>query len=153
MSVHTDANSFERIITMRPAFHRVHTDPNKNYGVHGVELRMVLKGPKGATQFLLFTGWYLPETLSWWKSRKINQGCEPTPADKGYHWSEPRYEGQESCECDLLPTGKCYYDGSGLNAEDLYQTLLKDGSDGVWRELETYYNELAKESVKAEVTP
>lgn len=75
--------TFERIVTFRPAFHRVHKDPSKNYGVHGVEMRMVLRGPMGATQFLLYTGWMLPETLDWWASKGIEPGCKPTPADRG----------------------------------------------------------------------
>jgi hypothetical protein len=33
----------------------------------------------------------------------------------------------------------CYYDGSGLNAERIYKIMLTEGSDGVWRELESYY--------------
>lgn len=141
---------FERIVTMRPAFHRVHDDPKKNYGVGGVYLRMVLRGPLGATQFLLLTDWYLPETLEWWKARGLSRGNRgPTPVDKGYHWSTPQYEGQEARDCDLLPGGKCYYDGSGLNAEGVYQRLLKEGSEGVWRELEEFYHEMAASKVEA----
>lgn len=123
-------SAFERIITFRPAFHRIHKDPSKDYGVHGVEIRMVLRGPLGATQFVLFTGWMLPETLDWWASRGIETDYKPTPADRGYHWSTAQYEGQEACDCDLLPGGKCYYDGSGLNANETYQALVAKGRRG-----------------------
>lgn len=139
----------ERIVTMRPAFHRVHEDPKKNYGVGSVSLRMVLKGPLGAVQFLLLTNWYLPQTHAWWGSRGIKPGLECVPADKGYHWTTPQYEGQEPMDCDLLPGGKCYYDGSGLNADELYQVLLKEGSDGVWRELEEFYHDMAARKADA----
>lgn len=63
-----------------------------------------LNGPHGATQFVMFrpgrdrSGW--------------------TGADVGYHAPEPRYSGHDSIECDLLPEGHCYYDGSGLRAMD-----------------------------------
>lgn len=145
-------SEFERIVTMSPAFDKRHTDPSKNYGIHGVDLRMVLKGPLGAAQFVLYTNWQLPhvtqETIR--KASRLDQiGIEcaflPTPADLGYHWKTPRYEGQkaiqQSCEyCDGQP---CYYDGSGLAAERIYQVLLAKGSDGVWRELEAMYREIA----------
>jgi hypothetical protein len=52
------------------------------------------------------------------------------------------WDGQEpiSDDCDILG-GKCYYDGSGLNAEPVYELLLREGSDGVWKSLGEYYNE------------
>jgi hypothetical protein len=148
-------NDFERIVRMSPAFDKRHSDPSKNYGIHGVELRMVLKGPKGATQFVLYTNWQLPhvtqETLDKAGKRdriSLEALFLPNPADLGYHWKSPRYEGQgpiqQSCEyCDGKP---CYYDGSGLNAERIYDILLREGSDGVWRELEKFYRELEEKS-------
>jgi hypothetical protein len=137
---------FEKIVTMTPAFDKRHTDPTKNYGVHGVDLRMVLKGPLGATQFVLYTGWHLPHVQAEFDRKAGGYDLrKPLPADIGYHWREPRYEGQtpiqESCEyCDGQP---CFYDGSSLQAEDVYKILLTEGSEGVWRELENRYNELA----------
>lgn len=35
----------------------------------------------------------------------------------------------------------CYYDGSSLNADRIYDILLERGSDGVWEELEKYYTD------------
>jgi hypothetical protein len=147
-------SEFERIVYMSPAFDKRHSSPSKNYGVHGVDLRMVLKGPKGATQFELFTNWHLPHvtsaTLDAPPQSRIGLECAflPTPADLGYHWKVARYEGQEpirqSCEyCDGEP---CYYDGSSLNAERIYEVLLREGSDGVWRELEALYREIEGEA-------
>ena len=62
----------------------------------------------------------------------------------GYHSLTPTYEGQSICteSCEYLDGKPCYYDRSGLNAESIYEVLLNEGSDGVWRELEKYYNEL-----------
>lgn len=143
---------FERIVTLSPAFDKRDPNPNKDYGIHGVELRMVLKGPLGATQFILYTNWQLPHVTremiiktSSADPITLKARFLPLPADKGYHWKKRRYKGQHSYACDLLPGKKCYYDGSGLNANALYEVLLKEGSDGVWRDLENYYNELAKE--------
>lgn len=39
----------ERITKFYPAFDKRSSIPGKNYGIHGVELRMILKGNKGAT--------------------------------------------------------------------------------------------------------
>ena len=52
--------------------------------------------------------------------------------------------------CDVLEDG-WYYDGSSLNAEPVYQRLLREGNDGVWAELEGYYAEMFKERVEEAV--
>lgn len=127
------------------AFDRRDPDPLKNYGIHGVEVRFVLKGKKGAVQFLLFTNWMLPHVQ---KEQDGRHGdhifCHPMPADLGYHSYKPTYEGQVSIteKCSYLDGQPCYYDGSGLNAERIYQVLLQEGDKGVWHELEEYYKQV-----------
>ena len=153
------AETFERIVLMTPAFDKRNADPKKNYGIHGVDLRMILKGSLGATQFILFTNWQLPNvteealTRQLGRNERIGLECSflPTAADLGYHWKTARYEGQlpikDSCEyCDGAP---CFYDGSGLNADAVFDILLREGSDGVWKKLESYYAEIAAEEVKS----
>ena len=51
------------------------------------------------------------------------------------------YDGQTSSteKCPYLNNKHCYYDGSGIAAERIYDVLLREGSDGVWKELEFYY--------------
>lgn len=149
----TDMNDLklERITELTPAWDRTDPDPNKSYGIHSVELRMVLKGPLGATQFVLYTNWHLPEVSTRLLQRPIevigsdpHWSVRPQPADVGYHSPTPRYEGQPCTqeECEYLDGKPCYYDGSGLAAEDMYVVLLREGSEGVWRELEEQYKEL-----------
>lgn len=146
----------ERIIEFLPAYDKRSTTPSKDYGIHGVDLRMVLKGDEGAVQFILYTNWYLPPVAEEMDNRILKESAtgkfnkysltslHPLPADLGYHSPKPMYEGQsimsESCEC--LDGKPCYYDGSGLQAERIYEVLVKEGSEGVWRELEDYYNRL-----------
>ena len=103
---------------------------------------MVLKGDKGAVQFVLYTNWQLPHVAEEFSKRGYNR--EPMPVDVGYHSLSPLYEGQEICNhtCEYLNGKPCYYDGSGLQAERVYEILLKEGSEGVWKELESRYNEL-----------
>lgn len=136
----------EKIIEFSPAYDKRDSDPNKNYGVHGVELRMVLKGELGATQFLLYTNWQLPDVTKEFREKLTPDKYflfEPLPADLGYHSPKPIYEGQTSMgPCPYLNNQPCYYDGSGLNAERIYKVLLEKGSDGVWEELEKYYKEI-----------
>jgi len=129
----------ERRVTLAPAWDKRDPDPLKNYGIHTVELRMLVLGPKGATQFLLYTGWH------WLDSPNVRD-LYPIPADLGYHSPTPQYEGQPDMDCDLMPEGHCYYDGSALNARRVYERLLREGSDGVWAELEDYYRELFEEA-------
>lgn len=129
--------TLEREVVFNPAFDKRNSDPRKNYGIHGVDMRMYVKGPRGAVQFVLYTGWMLPHV------RSETGNSEPLPADLGYHSPIPLYEdqfGQESCSA--LGGARCYYDGSSLNADRIFDVLLNEGSDGVWRELEAYYDEV-----------
>ena len=122
-----------------------------SHGVHGSELRMYVIGPRGATQFVLYTNWMWPETTKrfeesfgpsrWGSLGQDARSCfGPRPADLGYHAYEPQYEGQVPMgeTCDLL-NAPCYYDGSGLQAEGVFETLTRHGIDGVWNRLEAEY--------------
>lgn len=129
----SDQERFERLVECTAAYDLRNTDPNKNYGVRGVEMCFVLKGEKGAVNFTIYTNWHLPS---------VTHKGEPLPADRGYHSPVAMYDGQPiiSDSCPYLDGKPCYYDGSGLAAEGLFQVLLTRGSDGVWEELEAYYH-------------
>lgn len=137
----------ERIVDISPAFDKRDSDPKKNYGVHGCNLKMVLKGPLGAVQFVLYTNWHLPHVEKELDAKLDSQfphlSCHPIPADLGYHSPVALYESQEpiSGECEFV-NGPCYFGGSGLNATSIYRVLLERGSDGVWQELENYYRHI-----------
>ncbi len=113
-------------------------------GQHGVELIFLVTGPKGAVQFLLYTNWMRIDNgaangrlLPIFQSNAMN----PMPADRGYHSLVPMYEGQPWREdCPYLGGKPCYYDGSGLNSEALFVTLVNDGDDAMWTALEEYYH-------------
>lgn len=134
----------ERLIEMAPAFDRRDSDPSKNYGIHGVEMRFVLKGPEGAVQFLLYTDWQLPHVARELKGKGHEN--RPMPADIGYHSPTPRYDGQTPREnCEYLGGKTCYYDGSGCWAYGFFERLLEGGSDGLWKALECYYKRTFRE--------
>src|SRR5690606_10744290 len=139
----------EKIIKFRPAFDKRNANPNKNYGIHGVEIAFVLKGELGAVQFVIFTNWHLPHVTEEFLAKpldKMDIRClfMPSAADVGYHSPKPMYEGQEPVgECECLDGKICYYDGSGLQAQDIFNNiLLTEGSDGVWKELERRYKNI-----------
>ena len=125
----------KKIIEMTPGFDK----REEGYGVHGVDLRMVLKGPKGAVQFVLYTGWLPPKTRKEFEIRQVKMHG-PLPADIGYHSLVPQYDGQESRDdCPYLDGKPCYYDGSGLRANKVFDILTEKGTDGVWAYLEEEY--------------
>lgn len=136
---------FTREIKWSPAFDKRHADPKKNYGIHGVECRWLLKGPEGVIQFLIYTNWMLPHINEETDARPLNSQyphllCRPMPADLGYHSRVPHYEDQETMgPCEYLDMQPCYYDGSGLNAEPLLQALLEQGGEAVWKMMEEEY--------------
>jgi len=131
----------EKLILFSAAFDKRDPDPKKNYGIHGVELRMILKGELGAISFLLMTNWQLPHV-----QEKLNKDvksilCKPLPADISYHSPVAKYADQEVShdECPYLDGRPCYCDGSGLNAQYYYNALVAGGSDAFWQAMEAHY--------------
>lgn len=109
------------------------------------------------------------ETFGDWNSPKYDHHmrilCKPMPADLGYHSPVPMYEGHEPMQPTKIKTvaktknnplgfkvekiGKvpvcevigvpCYYDGSSMNAERIFDTFVTGGDIALWKELEDYY--------------
>lgn len=133
----------ERIVESRPAYDR----SDEGYGVHGVDLRFILKGKEGAVQFVIFTNWHLPHVHDRMVDRCGSDGfcsLKPMPADVGYHSPVPKYEGQTVSKdaCEYLDGRPCYYDGSGLHAEKVFAILVAEGIEKMWEHLESYYKDL-----------
>src|SRR5579859_5041295 len=95
---------FERFILWTSA-----PKPDPHYGRHFVELRMVLRGPRGAVSFAMYTGWNHGDDR---KSIDGKIDCldgvrrepynKPIPANFAVHSPTPLYEdhavGKECCE-------------------------------------------------------
>ena len=116
-----------------------------SHGRTGLTIRFVSQGDAGAVQFVLGTGW-LPKCVkvSDIRVRNVRKwgDTDALPMDLGYHSKTPRYDGhtptQDSCEyCGGQP---CYYDGSGLNANDAMYALVNGGDDALWVFLDAYYD-------------
>ena len=133
-------------IVFYPAYDKTDPDPKKNYGVNGVEMAFFLKGEHGAIQFKVLTNWNLPHVQKRMDSMKLNSipymFHKPMPSDIGYHSRVPQYDGQEKMtdNCPIIG-GECYYDGSGLQAEKVFDILVEEGSEGVWKYMENDYED------------
>lgn len=105
-------------------------------GMHCAELYHFLSGPKGTVQFALATGWY-PDTII-----APDILLKPYASDLGIHSPSPLYTGHKpmEAECEWIPNGgPCYYDGSTLAAERIFQEVLQKGGDVVWKRMEETY--------------
>ena len=132
----------KREIKFYPAFDKRDKDPKKNYGIHGVNLTFYVKGPLGVVQFVIFTNWQVPQVQKEFKNKEAFLS-QPIPADLGYHSYKPMYEGQDVMEhdCPILGGKPCYYDGSGLNAQPMFDLLCEQGDEALWEALEKYYHQ------------
>lgn len=139
---------FEKIQKVRLPFDMRAPEPNKNYGISGMRVWFILKGPKGATQFMFGVGAYLPHVEAELKAKGNDlNSCTDFGVfsgwDVGYHAKEPQYEGQTQMgDCDILGCS-CYYDGSGLRAADKVKEFFSIKGEPIephiWKFLEDEY--------------
>ena len=139
-------SELQRIVTFDKPFDKRHTDPAKNYGIGAMQCWMVLKGDRGAVQFMFSTGIYLPNV---WK--ELNDRGSLFPADGwdvGYHSKSPMYEGQSpmGTECQHTDGEPCYYDGSGLRGDEWFSEFLEKGDEHIWQKLEQEYRDVFGDS-------
>jgi hypothetical protein len=137
--------TFERIVQVQAPYDRRHPDPKKNCGIHGMTLRFILKGKKGATQFVFYTAQHLRHVADELYARGGNQynPFHGMGADIGYHAYKPLHAGQEVSfeECDILGC-PCYYDGTSRGAMEFEEEFLRGGDAVVWPMLEARYKEI-----------
>jgi len=150
-------NGYVRTLQMIPPFDKRHSEPSKNYGIHGMEIRFELIKNNRAVQFVVYSNIFLPHLYDEWDNNKENRikshlrlFFKPLGADVGYHSPTSMYESQNSDDCHLLKGGKCYYDGSGLKAEKWVDIWLKEGNDKIWEMLEEEWKEVFKKRKKRE---
>jgi len=147
MSQHSNmeqtVGGFKRTIHFSPAWDRRDPDPSKNYGIHGADMRFVVARDGLAITFLLYTNWMLPQNR---REGNCGEYCinTPMPADIGYHSDRPVSDWQtepSEAECEYLGV-PCYYDGSGLQADGVFDVLVRDGIDALWALLEGRHAEM-----------
>jgi len=142
--------TLRREVRFEPGFDRRTDDPRTNQGIHGMQIRFLLVGDKGAAQFLLFTSW-LPEATA--QEYEADHSRAPYqwlahPADIGYHARVPKYPDDHpiSEACPVIG-GRCYYEGSSLRAWPVYWAMTREGDAAVWRALQGVYDSISAEEV------
>lgn len=117
-------------------------DPEGNYGVHGVEVTLLFKGPKGIVALEIFTNWMLPHVKKEHQAQGLFGTMFPMAANLGFHAYKPtvrNHPGALNCE---FTKGKCYYHPSSLShARDILDTLIAKGDEAVWTALKEVYYE------------
>ncbi len=59
--------------------------------------------------------------------------------DLGYHADKPMDSTYEPVDCNVRPCGKCYYDGTALGAQELWDEFKCSGDEEViWKCLERW---------------
>lgn len=112
--------------------HTAHPDAcgGGGHGRHGMTLRFVLKGPSGATQFVMNMPNWTPGNTTCIGGIEAINGPSLVPI----RW--PIDDGE------LLDGAACYYDGSGLNAGPVLEAFLSHGPMAVWAALARYYADI-----------
>lgn len=148
--------TMERRISFEVGYN--HSAFDCGHGQHGMNLRFTLIGPHGAVTWLVFMTNWVPGNVSGFGTVPAIDPVSlvvpilyPTlgdgmAADLGFHSNEPSYRDHESMDCDLLPAGYCYYDGSGLAAGPVLEAFLEHGPMAVWASLARFYAHLHEES-------
>lgn len=146
-------SKFEKIVTVSPAFDKRSDEPGKNYGIGSCRITFILKGEKGAMQFMIGTNWYVPSAREHLKNFPMSRSDlqqKPDGWDVGYHSYKPMYEDQTSMtgECHVL-NAPCYYDGSSLMADEWVEQFVAGGTDWLWKKLEEQYHSRFDEAKEA----
>ena len=100
-----------------------------------MRLRFLLAGERGTVQFL----WNIRtkgERNGYRELADVPEGW-----DLGFHAAEPRdYQDEDDKrDCDVLTQGFCWYDGSGLQGEELGNRFVESGEEIVWETLQDRY--------------
>jgi hypothetical protein len=138
---------FEKITKVRLPFDMRNPDPKKNYGIHGLDIWFVLKGPLGAVQYAVTFPVFLPHVRDELERKDPVYSLlrEIRGFDVGYHSPKPMYEGQSEMECEHLEGGKCFYDGSSLRSDEwtkeIFSTTGEPPEKVLWAMLEADYFE------------
>lgn len=149
--------TYRRTISFRPGYNYLHETGPRRRGQHGMEVTFAFIGPLGATTFVFNTMWSplgeADRNPSWGQpchvDREGHYVHHPRGVDVGRHWRTPILGSEEytyqSSNCHIIG-GACDYDGSGLWANHLMRAFITKGEPAVWRELISFYRELASES-------
>lgn len=127
--------------------------PNDGRGAHGMDIRFILRGPRGAIACKVSTGWMVNPLVGRFSRSGNNERRRGVGLDLGVwdhypsgsgiaaHVAEPPagkdWLGPD--DCDVLPGGRCYGDVGYLVADEFVLRLVRDGEDAAWDFLAEIY--------------
>lgn len=120
----------------------------QNESYHGCEIVFILRGNRGVLVFASVTDWF-PKNVQEQYMNGIQRtnviGVQPKPAEFVWHSFEPTKlpHPVQHTDCPYSTNGVCYTSNSIHTAEYLRDVLIKEGSEGVWREMAQRYRSSA----------
>lgn len=148
--------SGQRIVRFLPAFDKRSPDPSKNYGVGGVGIYFVLKGAQGAVVLELLTPWMLPQVEKWHEALAearpslLRAYSNATAGNLQFHSPVELPDSRQSTgACNWLGMDHCWVvAGSFLAGDQAYLRLKTEGDEGLWAELQAFYDEIVRPGAK-----
>lgn len=109
------------------------------------QLRFILVGPEGATEFAILHGWHAVRFNQFNQAQGLPPDLAeifPHPAHVATHSKQPFFGGQsEHMGCEYFD-GPCYWDPSASAAEPLFQAVVSGGGHQlIWEYLRAIYYE------------
>lgn len=95
--------------------------PSSDGFAFGTRIVWLVKGPDLVVQFMC----------------RLDRNQQLEPWYLGFHCSFDPGWASRMDDCKFFPNG-CWYDGSSLNAEPVFARMCREGTDGLWSELEDY---------------
>jgi hypothetical protein len=140
-----------RKVIIIPAYDKRDPDPKKSYGIGSATLVFGLDGSDGCVRFQITTGWHLPHNQEeiTHRFRKEQNNISnyfynpflPYPSDLSYHSRKQIYSGDfHDDHCEWLNGEPCWFMGSSTNAQRIFDIMVREGDEAMWKELEKFYD-------------
>lgn len=135
----------QRTVRFKPAFHRCHPEPSKDYGIGSVTMLWMLRVGDWAITWEVFTDWGLPDEAF----KAAVPDCDHPMHRNGYprykadggvvawHMPVPLFEEHEPSDgrCPLIERDECYGDMDYTLASEVFDVLRTDGDEAAWCKL------------------
>ena len=126
----------DKEVLFMKAFDKRDDDPNKDYGIHGVDIHFTLRGTKGAVSFVVFTHWHLNQAMFSKINRADGAGMSTHIPATAEDIEDPDTYTVEDCYCI---GGQDCYGSTYHDTESTFQRLVEEGHDGVWEDMMQVY--------------
>lgn len=114
-----------------------------SHGLHGMHVEMGVVGRHGAIVFSFCLIGMIPGRMKDGRFQSNSLDESVVAWDLGFHANHPVYDKTDkplTDDCEWTGGGKCWYDGSTLNAEPVLGLLAEQGEEPVWEFLEGVYS-------------